>query len=491
MKSLKAIFAIACIISSNLVFGQEPSFYDLNFSMDSTSTPYKSSGSNYVFIRSKRGTEPIKATSSGDSIKSFAIQQIVLVFSESSTSEIENRESYNQERWENLMPTYPEFFQTNTTYKNICQCSQDAASPSYKEVQGFYIYYTPKAGSQPKKEVEVAKTEIAKPAETQKDIVKEEPKKVAEVVKSEVPKAVEPKKEIVKEEPKKVAEVTKKEEPKKEVEVVKTETPKSIEPQKDIESIKKVEPKKTKEVVAKVEEVKPVEVVKKEEPKKVAEVVKTETPKVIEPKKEIAKEETKKVVEVAKKEEPKKVKEVVAKVEEVKPVEVVKTEEPKKEVEVITPVSNANAEVVSDTKSKAPVANAKPRKSKDPKACRTACYGNGDNDLNDFLRDNVAVTKKMKRDEVDLKLQLNVDGTIKKVVAIGDNDELNKLVEVAVKDMIWNASVRSGLTIKSEVKMILKYDKKTKSLKAEELTVNPRLGPKCMTCTSDDELFAK
>lgn len=417
MKSLKAFFVISLIISSNLVFGQEPSFYDLNFGMDSTTTPYKSSNSNYVFIRSKRGTEPVKATSSGDSIKSFAIQQIVLVFSESSTSEIENRESYNQERWENLMPTYPEFFQTTTTYKNICQCSQDAASPSYKEVQGFYIYYTPKAGSQPKKEVEVAKTEIAKPAETQKDIVKEEPKKVAQVVKSEVPKAVEPKKEIVKEEPK------------KEVEVVKTETPKPVEPKKDIESVKFVEPKK--------------------------------------------------------------VKEVVAKVEEVKPVELVKTEEPKKEVEVITPVNNENAEVVSDTKSKAPLPNGKPRKAKDPKACRTACYGNGENDLNDFLKENVAITKKMKRDDVDLKLQLNVDGTIKKIVALGDNDELNKLVEAAVKDMVWNASVRSGLTIKSEVKMILKYDKKTKSLIAEELTVNPRLGPKCMTCQSDDELFTK
>jgi len=389
----------------------------------------------------------------------------VLVFSESSTSEIENREAYNQERWENLMPTYPEFFQTTTTYKNICQCSQDAASPSYKEVQGFYIYYTPKAGSQPKKEVEVVKTEIAKPAETQKEIVKEEPKKVAEV--------------------------TKKEEPKKEVQVVKTETPKPVEPKKDIESVKKVEPTKVKEVVAKVEEAKPVEVVKKEEPKKVAEVVKAETPKVIETKKEIVKEEPKKVAEVAKKEEPKRVKEVVAKVEEVKPVEVVKTEEPKKEVEATTPVNNANTEVVSDSKSKAPLPNGKPRKAKDSKACRTACYGNGDNDLNDFFRDNVAVTKKMKRDEVDLKLQLNVDGTIKKVVAVGDNDELNKLVEVAVKDMIWNASVRSGLTIKSEVKMILKYDKKTKSLIAEELTVNPRLGPKCMTCQSDDELFAK
>jgi len=427
MKSLKAIFVIAIIISSNLVFGQEPSFYDLNFSLDSTTTPYKSSNSNYVFIRSKRGTEPVKATLSGDSIKSFAIQQIVLVFSESSTSEIENRESYNQERWENLMPTYPEFFQTTTTYKNICQCSQDAASPSYKEVQGFYIYYTPKPGSQPKKEVEVVKTEMPKP----------------------------------------------------------------IEPKKDIESIKKVEPTKAKDVVAKVEEIKPVEGVKKEEPKKEIEVVKAETPKVIEPKKEVVKEEPKKVVEVTKKEEPKKGKEVVAKVEEVKPVEVVKTEEPKKEAEATTPVNNDNTEIVNDSKSKAPIPNGKPRKAKDPKACRTACYGNGDNDLNDFLRENVVITKKMKRDDVDLKLQLNVDGTIKKIVAVGDNDELNKLVEAAVKDMVWNASVRSGLTIKSEVKMILKYDKKTKSLIAEELMVNPRLGPKCMTCTSDDELFAK
>jgi hypothetical protein len=427
MKSLKAIFAIALIIVSNLAYGQEPTFYDLTFGSDSIATPYKAGNNNFVFIRSKRGTEPVKATASGDSIKSFAIQQIVLVFSESSTSEIENRESYNQERWENLMPTYPEFFQTTTTYKNICQCSQDAASPSYKEVQGFYIYYTPKAGSQAKKEMEVVKAEISKPLETPKEIVKEEQKK--------------------------------------EVEVVKTETPKSTEPKKDIESIKKVEQKKTKEVVAKVEEVKPIEGVKKEEPKKVA--------------------------DVTKKEEPKKGKEVVTKAEEVKPVEVVKTEELKKEVEATTPVINTNTEEMSDSKSKAPLPNGKPRKAKDPKACRTACYGNGENDLNDFFRDNVAVTKKMKRDDVDLKLQLNVDGTIKKAVVAGDNDELNKLVELAVKDMIWNASVRSGLTIKSEVKMILKYDKKTKSLKAEELTVNPRLGPKCMTCTSDDELFAK
>ena len=403
MKSIKAIFVIALIISSNLVFGQEPSFYELTFGIDSTTTPYKANNDNFVFIRSKRGSEPVKATSAGDSIKSFVIQKIVLVFSESSTSELENRDAYNQERWENLMPTYPEFFQATTTYKNICQCSQDAAGQDYKAVQGFYIYYTPKAGSEPKKEVEVAKVETPKPAEPKKEVVKEEPKK-------------------------------------------------------EVESIKKVEPKKAKEVEAKVE---------------------------------VAKVEEVKPVEVVKKEEPKKAKEVEAKVEEVKPVEVVKKEEPKKEVEAITPPTSTNTEEVNDSKNKATGPPAKPRKAKDPKACRTACYGTGESDLNAFFKDKVALTKKMKKDEVDLKLQLNVDGTVKKVVIKGENAELNKLVEEAVKDMIWNASVKSGLTIKSEVKMILKFDKKLKGLKAEELMVSPRLGPKCLTCASDDELFIK
>lgn len=401
MKSIKAIFVIALIISSNLVFGQEPSFYELTFGIDSTTTPYKANNDNFVFIRSKRGTEPVKATSAGDSIKSFVIQKIVLVFSESSTSELENREAYNQERWENLMPTYPEFFQATTTYKNICQCSQDASGPSYKEVQGFYIYYTPKGVSVPKKEVEVVKVETPKAAEPEK----EEPKKEVVVAKVETPIPAEPKKETVKEEPK-----------------------------KDVESIKKVEPKKVKEVEVKVE---------------------------------------------------------VAKVEEVKPVEVVKKEEPKKEVEAITPPANTNTEEVTDSKNKATAPPAKPRKAKDPKACRTACYGTGESDLNAFFKDKVVLTKKMKKDEVDLKLQLNVDGTVKKVVIKGENAELNKLVEEAVKDMIWNASVKSGLTIKSEVKMILKFDKKLKGLKAEELMVSPRLGPKCLTCASDDELFIK
>lgn len=396
MKAIKSIFVIALIIASNLVFGQEPSYYDLTFGSDSTTTPYKASNSYYVFIRSKRGAEPVKATTSGDSIKSFVIQKIVLVFSETSTSEIETREEYNQERWENLIAAYPQFFQTKTTYKNSCQCSPEASNPEYKQVQGFYVYYMPKVVIEPKKEVEVVKAETPKPKEIEKIIV-DEPKK--DVVRVETPKPIELKKETVKEEPKKVA----------------------------------VAPKK---------------------------------------------------------EESKKVKKLETKAEETKPVETVKKEEPKKEVESTTESNNTTTEEVSDSKNKPTLPLGKPRKAKDPKACRTACYGNGESDLNAFFRDKIVLTKKMKKDEVDLKLQLNVDGTIKKVIVMGDNAELNKLVEEAVKNMVWNATVKAGLTIKSEVRMILKFDKTLKGLKAGELIVNPRLGPKCLTCSSDEELFA-
>ncbi|MBL7934365.1 MAG: hypothetical protein JNM51_00995, partial [Bacteroidia bacterium] len=193
---------------------------------------------------------------------------------------------------------------------------------------------------------------------------------------------------------------------------------------------------------------------------------KTNPPKKEEPKKEVVKQEPKKEPEV------------------VKPVSTaVLKEEPKKAVAV-----EEESDVIVDAKTN-PSAPAKPKKAKDPKACRQACYGSGESDLNDFFRDKIVLTKKMRKDEVDLKLQLNVDGTVKKVIVLGDNAELNKLVEEVAKNMVWNASVKNGLTIKSEVRMKLKFDKELKGLKANDLMVNPRLGPKCMTCASDSELF--
>lgn len=395
MKSIKKILAFAILLSGGALLAQ-PSFYDLTFKADSTTSPYASDNNNYVFIRSKRGSEPVKPTSSGDSVKTFSIQKIVLVFSELNPSDVETREEYNQERWENLMATYPEFFQEKTVYKNICQCSRESGNPEFKQVQGFYVYFQPKGNV-------VAKAEPAKPVSTA--VAKEEPKKEAESTK---------------------AEPAKKEEPKK------AETSTST-------ANKKEEPKK-------------------EEPKKEAQVAKAEPVKKEEPKKEVAKEE------------------------------------PKKETEVVKPVSTVVAKPVVDEETDEPETGKKaipstPRKTKDPKACRQACYGTGESDLNAYFRDNVVLTKKMKKDEVDLKIQLNVDGTVKKVIILGDNADLNKLVEDAAKKMVWNASVKAGLTIKSEVRMKLKFDKDLKGLKANELMVNPRLGPKCVTCTSDSELF--
>lgn len=408
MKLIKKFLVLAILLSGGVMLAQ-PSFYDLTFKADSTTNPYVSDNMNYVFIRSKRGSEPVKPTSSGDSIKTFTIQKIVLVFSEINPSDVETREEYNQERWENLMATYPEFFQDKTIYKNICQCSRESGNPEFKQVQGFYVYFTPKGNP-------VAKTEPAKPVSTA--VAKEEPKAAtAEVAKAEPAKKEEPK-------------ATAKAEPKKEEPKASTGSATTTEAAK-AEPAKKEEPKPA----TKTEP-------KKEEPKATsAEVVKAEP-----------------VTTAVVKEEPKKP---------------VATDEETDEVDTKKTISSA------------------PRKAKDPKACRQACYGTGESDLNAYFRDNVVLTKKMKKDEVDLKIQLNVDGTVKKVIILGDNADLNKLVEDAAKKMVWNASVKAGTTIKSEVRMKLKFDKDLKGLKANELMVNPRLGPKCVTCTSDADLQLK
>jgi len=381
MKFFKIYLIIAIVGAVDLLQAQGPSFYDLVFKADSVTSPYKTSSSNYAFVRSKRGTDGLNPTSSADSVKTFSISKIVLVYTESSPDDIANREEYNQERWENLIMTYPEFFQAKTIYQNMCQCSESASGEEFKTAQGFYVYYVPKGGAAAPKKTEpvVEKTESA-PAKT---------------------------------------------------EVVKTETPVKAEP---VAETKKAE----------------------------APVTKTETPAA-------------KVVEPEVKEEP-------------------KAEAPKQEVtkqsETTTEESPATVTVVK--KKAAPAAN-KPKRSKDPKACRPACYGSGDDDLNAFFKDNITLSKKQKKkwknDACDVKIPLNFDGSIKKVAVVGANADLNKLVLDAVNAMnTWNAAVKNGVAIKSEVRITLKFDKETKAFKPFTIVVNPRPNPKCK-CMSDSEIF--
>jgi hypothetical protein len=88
-----------------------------------------------------------------------------------------------------------------------------------------------------------------------------------------------------------------------------------------------------------------------------------------------------------------------------------------------------------------------------------------------------------------VRLQLNFDGNIKKAMVTGTNTELNELVTNAIKQMdLWNPTVKNGITVKSEVRFTLKYNKEKKGLVPEEMTINPRLAPKCK-CVPDSEIF--
>lgn len=390
MNILKSFLALILFAICLPMAGQAPAYDELEFEPDSVSGIYKPSGKNYALVRSKRGTSGVNKTAQADAILNAEVTEIVLVFSETDAGAIEERDEANQERWENLLKTYPELFQFSTTYKNVCQCKIGGDADAMKQTQGFYIY-----------------------------------------VNGEVPKMAE--------EPKVAA------------------TPPAAKEEKKAEPVKTAEAPKT----AVVEE-------KKAAEKKVAEEKQ-------EAKKEVAAADNTAV----KKEAPPAMEEPVAAKKAEKPA--VEEDEPE------TPKKAAPAK-------KKPALAAKSRKAKDAKACRYACYGNGDEDLNLFFKDNLKLSKKdrkkAKKQTIVVKLQLNVDGTIKKALVTCPDEKMNVLVTEAVKSMNpWNATVKNGSTIKSEVKITLKYDKPSKSLKPMETTIMPRLQPKCNKCMSDSEMF--
>lgn len=377
------MFFIAVIFYSAL-FCQSPAYDDLVFDEEELGTAYKFGNKNYVLLKSKKGTGGLPKTTSGDSIKSFEISDIILVYTETTEDAAEKREENNRERWENLIASYPEFFQFNTNYKNICQCSIGGDAESLKATQGFYVYFKPP----------IPKATIATPVKEEKQIVKE------------------------------VAKIEEKKEPVKENEVIK-------------------ERKKTEE--------KPEE--KKEVVKEVVKIEKKET-----------RTETK------------------------------ADEEKEEDLNAVTEGPKQTASIDISAARKKNTNYSKPKKAKNPKACRPPFYGMDDKDIYVFFKDNIVLTKKQRRqvkgDESILKLSLNFDGSIKKALVNGANTSLNELVSTAVKTMDnWNPAVKGGLTVKSEVKITLKYDKSIKGIKPIDISITPRPNPKCTKCLSDSEIF--
>lgn len=246
----------------------------------------------------------------------------------------------------------------------------------------------------------------------------------------------------------------------------------------------------------KAEEPKPVAATPKAETKAPAAETKAPEKKVVEEKKA---PEEKKVAEEKKAAEPQvaasdktavKTQEAPVVKEEPKQAarEEAREEEPAKETAAAEPVVKKPKPV-----KKTAAAVLKPRRAKDSKACRMACYENGDESLDNFFKENMKLTKKerrkIKKSVAMLRIQLNVDGSIKKTMVTGADEKFNAMVLGAAGAMnSWNATVKSGVTVKSEVKINLKYDKATKSVKPFEVIVTPKLPPKCK-CVSDSELF--
>ncbi|MBL7916950.1 MAG: hypothetical protein JNM96_01040, partial [Bacteroidia bacterium] len=200
---LAIVTLLICFCS--FIKAQTPTYDDLVFDEEEIGAAYRPAGKNVVNIKSKKGAGGMTKTPEVDAIKSNEISEIILVFTETSEDAAEKREDNNRERWENLLTTYPELFQFNTSYKNICQCVMGGDAEPLKPSQGFYIYYKlsePKvvaAATPPVKEEvkEVAKTEKKAEAETTKTKEVKENKK-EEVKKEEKKEVKEEKKDVVK-----------------------------------------------------------------------------------------------------------------------------------------------------------------------------------------------------------------------------------------------------------------------------------------------------
>ncbi len=373
---MRAFLITFLFIFSAQLFSQTPVYDDLTFDEEEISAGYKGSSKQHINLKSKKGTGGMPKVSEADALKTAEITDIILVFTETTEDAAGTREDNNRERWENLMTTYPEFFQFSTSYKNVCQCVMGGDAETLKPSQGFYIYY---------------KTAEQKAAEKAAEKAKADAEFLAEAA-----AAKKAEKEV-----------------KKEDKVVKND---KKEKEKEVEK-----PKKEKE--------------KKEE----------------------------------------------------------KKEEPKEEEETSTAVEGAVETVAVEIKPKR-AGYKKPKVSKDKKACRPPCYGYGEEDLNNFFKDQIVLSKKQRRSVKGsasiAKLSLNFDGSIKKAMVNGANAQLNELVTVALKNMdLWNPAVKAGVTVKSEVKITLKYDKSTKAIKPFEIMITPRPNPKCTECKTDSEIF--
>ena len=89
----------------------------------------------------KRGSGGVNENDKADSVATLAINEIVLVFTETDAGDKAIRTEANKERWENLAKTYPVYFDYSPVLTNLCQCNPNGDTVAFKKAQGFYVYF--------------------------------------------------------------------------------------------------------------------------------------------------------------------------------------------------------------------------------------------------------------------------------------------------------------------------------------------------------------
>ena len=96
MKNFSNLFLALFLFSCISISAQAPVFDDLVFEDDSITSTYRATSKHFVYAKAKKGTGGMEKISSLDSMRSFELTDIVLVFSETTSASIANRYDNNK-----------------------------------------------------------------------------------------------------------------------------------------------------------------------------------------------------------------------------------------------------------------------------------------------------------------------------------------------------------------------------------------------------------
>jgi len=137
------ILLLTCVMHQGIMHAQTRTHFDLDFEQpDTLHIPYQPQNKiPYLFIPSKFGSDEVVSGARLDSLSSFQILRIDLVYSLYHKANNFNQTKLNDLRWDHLIKLYPNLFTSaSTEFRNYCQV-EDNDSLAKRLKHGFYVYF--------------------------------------------------------------------------------------------------------------------------------------------------------------------------------------------------------------------------------------------------------------------------------------------------------------------------------------------------------------